>query len=92
MNLDNLEGVNVRTLAILQRNGWTVSELATASAQKLAVIPGIGLKSATDAIRAAQKIVNVELLAEAAKPEYNPMPPEPTQRSVRVRRIYGEKI
>lgn len=91
MKLDQLN-VPSNVITNLAKNGWTVQRLATATPKQLSVIPGIGMTTAKNVIEAAKDIVNQELLLVSAEPEYNPAPPEPTQRSVRVRRIYGEKI
>lgn len=92
MSLENLEGINSKTRAILIKNGWTLDKLATASPAKLSVIPGIGSKTAVAIIDASRAIINDELLQESMEPEYNPLPPEPTQQSVRVRRIYRGNV
>jgi len=91
MNLDKLN-IPSNVKRNLEKNDLTMQKLATASPSQLSVIPGIGQKTAESVIKAAREVVNTELLKESAMPEYRPSPPEPTQRSVRVRRIYGETV
>lgn len=88
MKLTDIKGIGPKLGAELAADGWTVSYIATAAPDLLAVYDGVSKRTAEAIIADARRLINEQELKNSAVVMPPMPPPPPAVRSARVQRIW----